>query len=117
ERDLPLLFPAIEAHGSAPVVRLRSNDGVEIGRVLDLGAEGIIVPNVDSVDEARSAVLSTLYPPRGTRGFGPVRAALTLGPDALEDIAVIVQVESRAALACADDLAREGGAAGRSRGP
>ena len=117
ERDLPLLFPAIEAHGAAPVVRLRSNDGVEIGRVLDLGAEGIIVPNVDSAEEARSAVLSTLYPPRGTRGFGPVRAALTLGHDALEDIAVIAQVESRAALDCVEELARVEGLAALYVGP
>ena len=78
EGDLPPLFPAIEAHGAAPLVRLRANDPVAIGRVLDLGAEGIVVPNVDSVEEARSAVRATLYPPRGTRGFGPVRAA----PDA-----------------------------------
>ena len=117
ERDLPLLFPAIEAHDAAPVVRLRSNDGVEIGRVLDLGAEGIVVPNVDSAKEARSAVLSTLYPPRGTRGFGPVRAGLTLGPDALEDIAVIAQVESAAALDCVDELARVDGIAALYVGP
>ena len=117
ERDLPSLFPAIEAHGAAPVVRLRANDPVDIGRVLDLGAEGIVVPNVDSVEEADSAVRATRYPARGGRGFGPVRAGLTRGADALEDVAVIVQVESRAAVECVNDLARVDGVAALYVGP
>jgi len=117
EADLPTLFPAIEARGAAPVVRLLANDPVAIGRVLDLGAHGVVIPNVDSAEEAASAVRATRYPPRGTRGFGPVRAALTLGATALEDVAVIVQIESAAAVACVHDIAQVDGVAALYVGP
>ncbi len=115
--DLPTLFPAIEARGAAPVVRLLANDPTAIGRVLDLGAHGIVVPNVDSADQAASAVSATRYPPRGTRGFGPIRAALTLDGDALEDVAVIVQIESLAAVHCVEEIARVEGVAALYVGP
>jgi 4-hydroxy-2-oxoheptanedioate aldolase len=117
EGNLPSLFPAIEARDAAPLVRLRANDPVAIGRVLDLGALGIVVPSVDSVEEAENAVRATRYPPRGIRGFGPVRAGLRLGADALEDVAVIVQVESAAAVACVSDLAQVEGVAALYVGP
>jgi len=117
EADLPTLFPAIEARGAAPVVRLLANDPVAIGRVLDLGAHGVVVPNVDTAEEAARAVRATRYPPRGTRGFGPVRAALTLGANALEDVAVIVQIESAAAVECAHDIAKVDGVAALYVGP
>ena len=117
EGDLPTLFPAIEARGAAPVVRLLANDPIAIGRVLDLGAHGIVVPNVDSADQAASAVRATRYPPRGTRGFGPIRAALTRDGEALEEIAVIAQIESAAAVECVEEIAQVEGVAALYVGP
>jgi len=117
EGDLPTLFPAIEARGAAPVVRLLANDPVAIGRVLDLGAYGVVVPNVNSADEAKDAVNATRFPPRGTRGFGPIRAALTLGSNALEDVAVIVQIESEAAVECVHEIALVDGVTALYVGP
>lgn len=117
EGDLPTLFPAIEARGAAPLVRLLANDPVAIGRALDLGAHGIVVPNVDTVEEAASAVAASRYPPRGTRGFGPTRAVVTLGADALEDVAVIVQIESATAVECVEEIARVEGVAALYVGP
>ena len=117
ESDLPALFAAIEARGAAPLVRLLANDPVAIGRVLDLGAHGIVVPNVDSPEDAASAVAATRYPPRGSRGFGPIRASLTLAADALEDVAVIVQIESRAAVECVEEIAQVAGLAALYVGP
>jgi 4-hydroxy-2-oxoheptanedioate aldolase len=117
EGDLAGLFAAIEARGSAPVVRVRVNDPTEIGRALDLGAQGVIVPNVDSVREAARAVAAALYPPRGMRGFGPSRAALTLGADVLEEVAVVVQIESRAALEQVESIASVDGVAALYVGP
>ena len=117
EGDLAALFPAIEARGSAPVVRLLANDPVAIGRVLDLGAHGIVVPNVDSAAEAEIAVRATRYAPRGTRGFGPIRAAVTLADGALEDIAVIAQIESAAAVDCVEEIAAVEGVTGLYVGP
>ena len=116
EGDLPTLFPAIEARGAAPVVRLLANDPIAIGRVLDLGAHGIVVPNVGSVAQAASAVSATRYPPRGIRGFGPIRAALTRDGDALE-IAVIAQIESAAAVECVEEIAQVDGVAALYVGP
>ncbi len=117
DADLAILFPAIEARGAAPVVRLLANDPVAIGRALDLGAHGIVIPNVDSATEALGAVRATRYPPRGTRGFGPVRASLSRGADALEDIAVIVQIESAAAVACVSEIAAVEGVSALYVGP
>jgi 4-hydroxy-2-oxoheptanedioate aldolase len=107
--DLPALFPAIEGRGAAPVVRVLANDRALIGRALDLGAHGVVIPNVDTAAEAAGAVGAALYPPRGSRGYGPTRAALTLGVDALEDVAVIVQIESRAAVENVESIAAVAG--------
>ncbi|MSO95482.1 MAG: aldolase [Thermoleophilia bacterium] len=117
EADLPTLFPAIEVRGAAPVVRLLANDPAAIGRALDLGAHGIVVPNVNSAEEAGSAVGATRYPPHGTRGFGPILGARTRGGDALDDIAVIVQIESAAAVECVEDIARVEGVTALYVGP
>jgi 4-hydroxy-2-oxoheptanedioate aldolase len=117
EADLSTLFPAIEARGAAPVVRLLANDPLAIGRVLDLGAHGIVVPNVDSAEQAASALRATRYPARGSRGFGPIRAALTRDGDVLEDIAVIVQIESAAAVECVEEISQVEGIAALYVGP
>ena len=57
-------------------VRVASNQAWEIMRALDAGAHGVIVPLVDSADDARRAVEACRYPPTGTRSWGPIRAAL-----------------------------------------
>ena len=55
-------------------MRLTSNDSDQIKRVMDAGAEGIIVPMVNSADDARKAVNAAKYPPAGKRGVGLARA-------------------------------------------
>jgi 4-hydroxy-2-oxoheptanedioate aldolase len=64
-----------------PLVRVPSNDGAAIGRALDLGAGGVIVPMVGTADEARRAVAACRYPPDGMRSYGPSRAGLFLGSE------------------------------------
>ena len=56
------------------VVRLPQNDLTETKRILEMGPDGIIFPMSKSVDEVKSLIEMTLYPPHGTRGFGPLRA-------------------------------------------
>ena len=68
------LIRTIELSGAAPLVRLTSNDANQIKRVMDGGAHGVIVPMLNSEDEARRAVDAVYYPPRGTRGVGLSRA-------------------------------------------
>ena len=73
------LFQAISVAGAVPLARVPGNDHWLIGRALDLGAAGVIVPMVNDPDEARHAVDSVRYPPAGTRSFGPVRSAADAG--------------------------------------
>jgi 2-keto-3-deoxy-L-rhamnonate aldolase RhmA len=64
----------IELSGCVPLVRVGDNDPALIKRVMDMGAHGVIVPMVNSVEEAKKAVAAVKYPPLGTRGVGLARA-------------------------------------------
>lgn len=68
------LISAIQANGMQALVRVSKNEEVVIKRVLDFGADGIIVPMVCSKADAEQAVSLSTYPPRGTRGVGLFRA-------------------------------------------
>ena len=65
-------------------MRLPSADPAPIGRVLDAGADAVIVAMVESADQAAAAVAATRYAPAGVRSFGPLRASLGHDPAALE---------------------------------
>jgi 4-hydroxy-2-oxoheptanedioate aldolase len=95
ERDLPALTAAIERAGATPLARVRYAHPADIGRALDLGCTGVIVPNVDSADQARAAAGACRFPPAGYRSGGGVLAS-TRGPLCL------IMVESRAAMADLD---------------
>lgn len=93
---------AVDMGPSAGVVRIQGNDPVWIGRALDAGAQAVIVPLVDSADEAAAAVRACRYPPHGRRSYGPVRSALRIGPtpgDANDAVACIVMIETKQGLA------------------
>ena len=68
------MIQAIDAAGIPTIVRLTSNDKNLIKRVMDAGAHGIMVPNINSKEDAERAVAAIYYPPRGTRGVGLARA-------------------------------------------
>ena len=69
--DLPRLLPIVEKTGTFKMVRVLSNDAAVIGRVLDLGADGVIVPMIDTVEQAAAAAAACRYPPTGSRSCGP----------------------------------------------
>jgi 2-dehydro-3-deoxyglucarate aldolase len=73
-REAEELIRVIDLCGVVPLVRLSANDPVQIKRVMDAGAHGVIVPTVNSADEARRAVEAVRYPPQGKRGVGLARA-------------------------------------------
>ena len=73
-RETEELIRVIALAGVTPLVRLSSNDPVQIKRVMDAGAQGIIVPMVNSSNEAERAVAAARYPAAGTRGVGLARA-------------------------------------------
>jgi 2-keto-3-deoxy-L-rhamnonate aldolase RhmA len=90
---------AFNGSPTVPMVRVAWNDHVLIKQALDMGAEGILIPMVSSVAEARAAVSACKYPPEGTRGFGPRRASdYGRNTDAYvaqanDSVIVIVQIE------------------------
>lgn len=98
-REAEELIRVIELCGVVPLVRLSANDPVQIKRVMDAGAHGVIVPMVNSAAQAEQAVASVYYPPRGRRGVGLARAQ-GYGDDfesyrqrLQQEAVVIVQVE------------------------
>ena len=72
--EAELLIATIQSKGLVPYVRVGENNANLIKRVMDIGAHGVIVPNVNSAEEARQAVESVKYPPSGSRGVGLYRA-------------------------------------------
>lgn len=114
---------AIAPHGSSAVVRPPWNDTVMVKRLLDSGAPGLLFPMVQSVEEAKAAVAATRYPPHGVRGVaGSIRASqfgriTDYHAQASDQLAVIVQVETRAAVAQAVEIGSVDGVDGVFFGP
>ncbi len=98
----------IDGFGLPSIVRVNGADRWEIGRVLDAGASGVIVPMVDSRAEAEEAVAACRYPPLGVRSFGPVRASLGrpewTTDEANDEVLCIVMIETRGGLANLGDI-------------
>jgi 4-hydroxy-2-oxoheptanedioate aldolase len=105
--DLESLLTQLQACAPYPtsaVVRVPWNDMVNIKRVLDIGAQSLLVPYVCSAEEAKAAVAATRYPPAGVRGVAGTTRATRFGrvkdyaKRAHEEICVLVQVETKPAL-------------------
>ncbi len=100
---------ALRGTEAVPLVRLPWNRPEYFQWVLDAGAYGVLVPLVNSPEDARRAVQACRYPPLGNRSFGPNRARL-YGPDyyerANEEIALIVQIEHVEAVHQVEAIAR-----------
>lgn len=115
------MFQAIRAEGTAPITRVLSNDPFLIMKALDAGAWGVIVPLVNSAEDAARAVAACRYPPRGIRSYGPVRAAGVIGsrdPEELGgEVLCLVMVETREALEKVDEIAATPGLDGIYIGP
>lgn len=114
---------AFAAYPTVPIVRVEWNDAVAVKRLLDLGAPGLLFPMIQSVDEAKRAVAATRYPPNGVRGFSGSTRATKFGriPDYATTVeretAVLLQLETRAALDQAEAIAAIDGVSGIFFGP
>ena len=73
-------FRAIESRGAIPLVRAWDHDSVTMGRLLDAGAWGVIIPHVSTPEQVEKLARALRYPPRGTRSVGTGRC-VTLAPD------------------------------------
>ena len=112
---------AIDAAGTAVgLVRVEANNATPIGRALDAGAGGVIVPLVDTAADAAAAVSAARYPPTGRRSYGPSRAALRVGPtpaDADATVVVLAMIETAAGLANVTEICNVPGLDGVYVGP
>lgn len=93
-----------------PFIRVPDSTPGDIQKATDIGALGIIIPLVDSVEEIRSAVEYTMYPPRGKRSLGNGQYGALYGSDyrqtANDNMVVVAMIESPAGVALADEIAR-----------
>jgi len=117
------LIRTIDLGGSAPLVRITSNSPDQVKRVMDAGAHGIIVPMVNSAQDARNAVAATRYAPQGNRGVGLARAQ-GYGPKfseylewQKESAIVIVQIEHKDAISNLEEILAVPGVDGFIIGP
>lgn len=103
------MIRAIDLTPAIPIVRVPWNDPGIIGRVLDAGALGVVIPMIQTAEDARRAVEACLYPPAGRRSFGPVRVGMRDGPryfaEANGRVAVIPMIETAEALASVEEIA------------
>jgi 4-hydroxy-2-oxoheptanedioate aldolase len=106
------MVQAILLGGSIPIVRVPWNEAGVIGKMLDAGAHGIIVPMVNTVEEAEAVVRAARYAPGGARSYGPTVAGMRQGDHvawAAENVAVIPMIETSQALGNLDDILAVGG--------
>ncbi len=124
--ELPGILTQLQAArgGTAtPIVRPSSNDPVQIKRLLDIGAPGLLIPYVQNVEEARLAVAATRYAPEGFRGVTGSGRASRYGrvgdylQNAASEICVLLQVETREALEQIEEIASVDGVDGVFIGP
>lgn len=112
--DVLSLIPqlmALKDSSSAPVVRPPWNDTVIIKRLLDAGCSNFLIPFIETAEQAAAAVAATRYPPQGVRGVSVSHrgnrygAATDYFKQVNDNIAVLVQIESRAGVAAAAAIA------------
>jgi len=114
--NLSHMLQALSATPAVPFVRVPVNDPMLIGRALDLGAYGLVVPLVNSAAEAEAAARAAKYPPRGARSWGPIRGSLYGGRDyfahADRETLLFVMIETADAVARAREILAVDGVAG-----
>src|ERR1051326_4323267 len=124
--ELPMVFSQLQAlvgGTAAPVVRPAWNDMVLMKRLLDIGVQNLLVPYVQTAEEARAAVAATRYPPQGIRGVAVSHRGNRYGrvPDYFkrsnEEICLVVQIETRLALKNIEAIAAIDGVDGLFIGP
>lgn len=117
QHDLLPLIQAVELGGAAAMVRVGGSDAAPMMRTLDTGAFGLLVPLVESAEQAARLVAAVRYPPAGGRSFGPARFRYATPREANEDIVLMVMVETEEGLRNLDAIAAVDGVDGIFVGP
>jgi 4-hydroxy-2-oxoheptanedioate aldolase len=114
------MLQAMRFADTTPLVRVPFNDTPWFGKALDAGAQGVIVPMVNSRADAERAAAATHYPPDGVRSFGPVRASMMLGGDPAavnREVLCLVMIETAEAVEHAEEICSTPGVDGVYIGP
>lgn len=120
DASLPGLLAAIEATPASCVVRAPSADPVVLGKILDLGADAIIIPMIENAAHAQRAVEACRYPPQGRRSWGPTRVGgryKDYFAEAEDALRLFPMIEMTSALDECDTIAALPGVAGLFVGP
>lgn len=118
DADVALILRRMQHVPIATAVRLPSSAPAPIGRVLDAGADAIIVAMVDTPEQAAAAVAATRFAPDGIRSFGPLRADLGHDPAALQTrVSVFAMIETADGLDAVTEICSVPGLAGVYVGP
>ena len=119
--DLRAMLPAISNTDATPLIRVPWNEPYEIMKVLDAGAQGVIVPMINNREEAAQAVSACRYPPDGKRSFGPIRAALVsrmgYAKNANSQIACLAMIETEEGIENLEEIVTTPGLDGIYIGP
>lgn len=112
EESLLHQLQALEASSAVSIVRIAWNEAPRFKRALDLGAGGIMIPYVNTAEEARQAAAAMRYPPQGVRGVARSPRAAGFGQDfdtyfaqANDNLLTVVQIETKEAVANAAEIA------------
>jgi 4-hydroxy-2-oxoheptanedioate aldolase len=120
EQAIPML-QALSSTPATPLARVSENNFFEINKILDSGAYGVIVPMVDTAEDARRVVDAVRYPPTGRRSYGPARGLLYGGSDyaahANDELLALAMIETPQGLANLDAIAAVEGIDGLFIGP
>lgn len=113
------LLESLRHHRTPTMVRVACNDGAKIGRMLDSGADAVIVPMIETKGQTETAVRACRFPPFGTRSFGPIRRDLHgLSIRELDDRArCFVQIETAEGIRNAESIIATEGLDGVYVGP
>ncbi len=125
EGDLLGLLQAVSQTPAEVLVRVPSHDPALLGKTLDLGAAGVIVPLVDTPEEAAQIVAACRYPPDGRRSYGPVRASglyralydADYATSANDRVSIFVMVETQKGLENLEAICETPGLTGVFIGP
>jgi 4-hydroxy-2-oxoheptanedioate aldolase len=123
-RSMLAVLQAVAPYPAHPVVRIPTGDATLIKQVLEIGATTLLVPMVETADQARALVAATRYPPRGIRGVGSglARSSRWNGwtdylHEANDRVCLLVQVETASAMSRLDEIAAVDGVDGVFIGP
>ena len=120
-QDMVEMLRAVEGRGPVPFTRVPANEPWLIGKALDAGVQGIIVPMVNTAADAERAASACRYGQKGVRSYGPLRASMTMDSRDIEvlgnEVLCFVMVETREALDNISQIAATEGIDGIYIGP